>query len=258
MATGDLYFLLSGYYPDCTYRVDKKFEGYHSLQYMSHGGVELSYDDNVHVLEGAWFWPAYPGPRIRFHAAPGCVAWSHRFVAFRGPLVSRWTADGLLADSPQRAPAARDFSAAFDELLLHVRGMDRWSTLRAVNVLEGILIDLAHDRAQPERTEPWLARVLERVSAEGNFAPDYAEIADEAGMGLSTLRRRFKEMTGVSLHAYALQCRIAAARGLLGETNLPLKEIAARLGYGDIYFFSQQFRAQAGVSPGAYRRSRQS
>jgi len=44
----------------------------------------------------------------------------------------------------------------------------------------------------------------------------------------------------------------------LGETNLPIKEIAERLGYNDVYFFSRQFRKQMGVPPAAYRKSRQS
>jgi transcriptional regulator GlxA family with amidase domain len=55
-----------------------------------------------------------------------------------------------------------------------------------------------------------------------------------------------------------LQSRIAAARHLLSDTDLPIKQIAARLGYSNVYFFSRQFTAMAGVSPGIYRTSRQS
>jgi len=76
-------------------------------------------------------------------------------------------------------------------------------------------------------------------------------------MGLSTLRRRFRQTTGTSIHAYALQCRIAAAREMLGSTDLAIKEVASRLGYTDVYFFTRQFRQLSGVPPAAYRRSRQ-
>jgi len=50
---------------------------------------------------------------------------------------------------------------------------------------------------------------------------------------------------------------VAKARQMLGETELPLKTIADRLGYRDVYFFSRQFRKLSGVPPAAYRRSRQ-
>ena len=76
-------------------------------------------------------------------------------------------------------------------------------------------------------------------------------------MSLPTLRRRFKSATGTTLHNYLLQTKIAHARRLLGETDLPLKTVAARLGYDNVYFFSRQFREIAGVPPGIYRRSRQ-
>ena len=46
--------------PRCTATVDKYFVGYHTLQFMFRGGIELSYDDRAHLLEGKWFWPANP------------------------------------------------------------------------------------------------------------------------------------------------------------------------------------------------------
>ena len=51
--------------------------------------------------------------------------------------------------------------------------------------------------------------------------------------------------------------RIAEARRLLGETDEPIKSIAKRLGYRDVFFFSRQFRSITGVPPAMYRRSRQ-
>jgi len=44
---------------------------------------------------------------------------------------------------------------------------------------------------------------------------------------------------------------------MLVHTDEPIKMIAARLGYNDVYFFSRQFRLITGVPPAIYRRSRQ-
>lgn len=270
MPLTDLTFLHSRCLPRCDARVDKRFDGYYTLQFMASGGVEVGYDTRRHLLDdgGAWFWTAYPGPHIRFHAAPGHSFWEHRYVAFQGPRVTRWIADGLWPEKPQPAPSPEggegDYAARFDDLLALARRGDAWSVPRAVNRLEAFLLELAEDRARSSNggiaAEPWLSAVLTGIAAEEDPdtpALDYEQMARQAGMALSTLRRRFKQATGVALHEYALQTRIARARSLLGETDLPIKAIAERMGYRDVYFFTRQFRQSVGVPPAAYRRSRQ-
>jgi AraC-like DNA-binding protein len=76
-------------------------------------------------------------------------------------------------------------------------------------------------------------------------------------MATSTLRRRFRDAAGLPLHEYVLRQRIARARTLLGDTELPIKTVAAQLGYQDVYFFTRQFRLRTGITPAVYRRSRQ-
>lgn len=254
----DLVFLHCGHMPTCDRRVDKQFDGYFTLQYMVAGGVELFYENDRHLLHGQWFWPAHPGPHIRFHAAPGLQTWHHRYVAFKGPLVSRWIAGGLLLEKPQAAPQRRNFTARFDELLLQARRADRWGTLRGINLLERLLLELAEAREQPQRREPWLERLLQRFDDGESLNLSYEHLADKEGMALSTLRRRFRTATGTALHTYVLHCRIGTARRLLGESDLPIKTIAEQLGYNDVYFFTRQFRKFSGVPPAVYRRSRQS
>lgn len=251
----DLIFLHFNHVPQCSAVVDKHFDGYATLQYMCRGGIELSYDHQAFLLEGEWFWPAYPGPWIRFHAAPGCPWWEHRYAAFRGPLLNRWIAENLFPLHPQPAPQSRCYATRFDELLRQLERPDRWGTLRATNLLERLLIDLAEARAQPAEREAWLVQVMETITTDDGA--DYAQLAEQAGMALSTLRRRFRQAVGTSLHAYALQCKIARARALLSETDRPMKAIADELGYQDIYFFSRQFHQLTGVPPAAYRKSRQ-
>lgn len=40
---------------------------------------------------------------------------------------------------------------------------------------------------------------------------------------------------------------------MLRQTDLPVREIARRLGYADPYYFSRAFRKTVGTSPTAYR-----
>ena len=261
MSLTGLTFLYGESIPRCTHHIDKIFVGYSTLQFMTAGGVQLAMDEQQYRLEGRWFWSAWPGPHIRFHRASGYASWRHRYIAFRGPLLRRWEAQGLFPIRPQPAPPTRgDYPSRFDALLAQSTRAGRIENLRAVHLLEGLLIDLAEDRATAPRDQPaWLKRTLHRLddAVLRGQSLDYAIVAREVDMAESTLRRRFRDATGLPPHEYVLQRRIAEAKRLLGQTNSPIKSIARQLGYSDVYFFSRQFRRFAGVSPGMFRKSRE-
>ena len=260
MPAAELIFLFGESVPACTHRIDKRFDGYCTLQYMSAGGVDLAVGGRRHEMRGRWFWSAYPGPRFAFAAADGFASWAHRYLAFTGPLVWRWERDGLFPVPPRPSPGGADFSRRFDGLLAASRVTDRRGHLRAVNQLELLLLDLADAPAPDAPPAPWLDAAVRQIGAwarRAEASPDYAALAERLGTSPSTLRRRFADAVGTSPHGYLLQCRAAAARELLGSTDLPIKAVADRLGYRDVYFFSRQFRQLVGVPPAAYRRTRQ-
>ncbi len=257
MPGADLVFLHHGHFPRCSARIDKRFEGYWTIQYMARGRIELFYEDRAYLLSGSWFWMHLPGPRIRFHAARPKRTWEHRYVAFRGSRVNRWVAEGLFPEEPQRAPPGGGWAKRFDTLLEFVRRTDRWGAVRAVNRLEDILLALAEARPAQLPRQPWLEAVLRELEGLTEFSPDYEALAARHGMSLSTLRRRIRDATGISMHRYVQQYRMARARALLGDSELPIKSIADQLGFSDVYYFSREFRRLSGVPPGVYRASRQ-
>src|SRR3712207_8402351 len=65
--------------------------------------------------------------------------------------------------------------------------------------------------------------------------------------------RLFKKLTGATPHAYLAALRAARARALLAETDLPVTEVGARVGYMSSSHFARAFRQATGLSPRAYR-----
>jgi AraC-like DNA-binding protein len=252
---GDLTFLHYAHMPHCKACVHKYFRNYYTLQYMTQGEVEVSYDKDVYQLKGNQFWPAFPGPLIQMQRAPGCESWEHRYIAFKGPLVSRWIADGLFPKTPKKA-GKKNFTEDFDLLLKLLRHNDKLSHLKAINTLEKILLTIQETTEEKSIPAPWLKSAIIFLQKSLKESPDYEALARQLNMGLSTLRRNFKNETGLSLHLYTLQCKISEAKDKLGNTNIPIKKIAELLGYNDVYFFSRQFRKITGVPPGEYRKSR--
>ena len=253
----DLIFLHCAHTPHCRATVSKRFD-YTTIQFMERGEVELVYGDDRIVMRGPYLWPCMPGPYIRFHRASGCDAWEHRYAAFTGPGVRSLTDPGRLLCEPLAVPQRRveRIRQAFDELIGYASAKDDAGRRRATNLLEWLLLEGAEIRGStPDDATPWLDPILAALNRPGAPAPDYEKLARDAGVSLSSLRRRFRTATGIPLHEYHLRARIAAARTLLADGRLPIKRIASQLGYRDVFFFTRQFTARTGVSPAAYRAS---
>jgi len=258
MSGTDLVFLHGSHNARCDAVVDKHFDGYYVLQYMHRGSLVLHYDQREYRMQGRWFWTNYPGPWIRFHTARPGATWDHRYVAFRGRCVDRWLAEGLWPETPVPAPPHRRYHQTMDDVIRLAFSASRLDRRRAVNLVESILLDLAeHERRQTPQRAEWLRRVLAVLSDPDAWPFDYDALAADVGMGTSTLRRRFRREMGFPMHHFALQQRITSARAMLLDTPLPIKSIARRLGFRDVYFFTRQFRQITGLSPGAFRKTRE-
>ena len=71
-------------------------------------------------------------------------------------------------------------------------------------------------------------------------------------MSTEQLRRNFLRHTGVLPKAYIEQFKMHRAAELLHDGG-SIAEVAAMLGYRDLYHFSRRFKARFGVPPGRFR-----
>lgn len=78
--------------------------------------------------------------------------------------------------------------------------------------------------------------------------------AGSIGMSVSWFLRCFKAYTRQSPKQYITALRINNAVNLLENTNYPVSQIAAMVGYDDPFYFSRLFRKTKGVSPSSYRK----
>lgn len=80
-----------------------------------------------------------------------------------------------------------------------------------------------------------------------------SKMADIAGMSARNFNRRFKTSTGKTPTQYLNELRIRSAQDLLHSSNLSISEIADKVGFQDVSYFSQLFRKTLSVSPSDYR-----
>jgi AraC-like DNA-binding protein len=81
------------------------------------------------------------------------------------------------------------------------------------------------------------------------------ELSRHTGLSPTRFSAIFREQTGSSPVDHHIRLRMQAACHYLDTTALRVKEVAAKLGYDDPYYFSRIFQKILGSSPLAYRRS---
>jgi AraC-like DNA-binding protein len=80
-------------------------------------------------------------------------------------------------------------------------------------------------------------------------------VAENLNVSYAWFRKTFKTYTGIAPQQYLIQLRIEKAKIYLADFSLSIKEIAIRLNFESIAYFSRLFKEKAGVSPGVYRKN---
>ena len=99
-----------------------------------------------------------------------------------------------------------------------------------------------------------LASVMDMINNSYRDRISTRDLAAAAYMTESHFCRFFKSMTGVSAVRYINDLRIERAALLLIETQDPVSQIAAEVGFEDVNYFSRIFRSLRGMSPTEYRK----
>ena len=100
-----------------------------------------------------------------------------------------------------------------------------------------------------------LLRAKDRMDAASDEDWPVSRLAQVSCISEAHFARSFKEAYGVPPHRYLLTRRIERAVALLGETDLPITEIAFRTGWRSLGTFGRTFRDVTGKNPGEIRES---
>jgi AraC family L-rhamnose operon transcriptional activator RhaR len=79
------------------------------------------------------------------------------------------------------------------------------------------------------------------------------DVAAQVNLSERQFRRVFLRFAGTSVLDYLTNLRIERAAQLLLNTDLPIKQIAAAVGYPDTHYFTTLFGREKGTTPAAFR-----
>ncbi len=227
----------------------------HQLLYTSDGSGTLEVGGERYAQKkGSLF---YLPPAVPHRYYPESGGWKTCWIVFRGGYASEML--GALGLSGAKYTADADTGSLdllFKRLLAAAGdpiGQERCSALLYEYILlarEQLLVPSKERSGGSSMIKPALELI------ESSYMRDLtlAELSEKAGVTPQHFCRVFKAKLGVRPLEYIARLRISKSKQLLTETDLPVGEIALRVGYRDQTYFGVVFKRYEGVSPGEFRR----
>lgn len=99
---------------------------------------------------------------------------------------------------------------------------------------------------------------MESIVAEhlGDAAFTAESWAEQMGLRRTAFYRRTKDVTGMTPNEFLRTARLKRAAELLLEGCLSVSEVAYRVGFDDLSYFSKSFKAYFGMSPSVFQKEK--
>ena len=242
------------------YTVRKDLDSYLVKLTLSGAGILEYGGETCRLSAGSFFWIDCRAPQ-HYYTAPDAgqwdVLWFHFYGATAGAYYQAFlsqTQGRAAASLPVDSPVSAQMSA-----LLALAGEDGGGLgrdLDASALLTTILCGLIHGAAR-QRLQP-VPAVLQKVRQ--YLHEQYAQkltldmLSARYNISKYHLQRSFRQYFGQSPGEYLTSLRLTRAKELLRATDLPVSEVAYRVGMENTSYFISVFRAREGATPQQYRR----
>ena len=221
---------------------------------------ELQAGDTIILFPGVWH-------RYRPNHETG---WSSYWIGLGGEFMENLAARGFCTPErpvivPQDLEALTGAFRRFHELITEDT-IENPLALSAVamEVLSLVCAPVEQDAAEPS-TAPFQEAVHDRIVAEAlriiwsrdDSSLNVADVAALLPVSRRSLERRFQQVLGRTVLGEITRCRVERVKGLLEETDLPLKQLAKLVGFSSPETLTKAFQRQVGATPSAYRKQQQ-
>lgn len=136
------------------------------------------------------------------------------------------------------------------------RGMAEQREMFAMNALEQAMLwlDLANPRSHGRPLDQRIQRAMDHITDHLAEPMSLDQLARVANLSTSRLAHLFKEQVGLTPLQFVDRQRMERAKQLFELTDLPVQQVADRVGIENPFYFSSRFKRYTGQSPSVYRR----
>lgn len=124
-------------------------------------------------------------------------------------------------------------------------------SLKIYEIMEILMTPESPDNSMTETIRRSISYIREHVGDDISLS----DLAEDANLSVYYYSHCFKAVTGVSPIDYVINTRIERAKILLIRTDLPVSEIAYRVGYSSSGSLINLFKKHEGMSPNKFRKT---
>lgn len=254
-----LYLTDVGYFPHARYHYRERKEGieeYIFIFCMEGSGTIIVKDKKYTLRENQAFCiPCFQGHSYYAHDED---PWSILWVHFKGEDTRYFP----LTKCQVRSFSSQDTADRMHFLFVSLfQALDDHYTLGNFIYLSqtlSLILAEAYDREQGQSVLEQNKHVTDVVRymyrhLEENLTLE--QIGEEFSLSKSYLNAIFQKHTQHSPMDFFIHLKMKRSCRLLRTTDLPVYEVAQKMGYADPYYFSRIFRKIVGISPRQYRKS---
>ncbi len=259
--SSQLYLTDIGYYPHAQFHhiIRKEGSGQYILIYCIEGEGWFSTDGKrTSVFANQFF--IIPEGVSHAYGSSDSNPWSIYWIHFSGLQASDFyeITSGTKFIAPSKVSRIEDRIQLFEEIIKNLEMGYSNENLRYANIC--LLHFLASFKYISQFRQIRTVREKDLIEDAIVYMKEFLNekitletIASEGGLSPSHFSLVFRRKTGRSPMDYLIHLRIQKACQFLDNSDLRIKEIAARVGYDDPYYFSRVFKKVMGTSPGKYR-----
>ncbi len=238
-------------YCDESYSITREQSDQYVFEYIVRGEGTLYHNGELYHPQQGDFYILKAGARHHYYSSKE-QPWTKLWLNCHGNLVGHLLSDYGL----HQTVLVRDVhdGSIMQEILSSAAGSSPDRHQEIAVLLHRLVIQL-HTACS---TEPLIKN--EQVLLLKNYIENHVEepirikkLAQLVYLSPSRTIRVFKEAFGCTPYDYALTVKLSAAKLLLENTTLSIKEIAQRVGFHDAHYFSNYFKSVTGVAPKYYR-----
>lgn len=241
-------------YCDGSYLIDRRSSNFFVIEYVVSGRGTVV-EDGVSCEAAAGDVYFLHAGREHHYYSDKNDPWIKMWMNFGGELV-RTTAESYSIDRKTvfHAPELREL---FESMIAISRSERTEAEVREelMVIFMRICMRLYEVRHERDSSNAGVAGLLKaRIDSLREYDTTLDELVKPLYCTKSHAIREFKQAFGVTPYEYLLARRFSAAKAMLDNTAMSISEVAERLAFYDVHYFSDCFKRRFGMTPTEYRR----
>lgn len=232
--------------------------------YTIRGSAQLQLDGQAYQAEQFYMLHGAKGSSLDIQAN---ADFEYILLYYRAYLAFPRFRKKMLLAQPQAAPFSLQYGFTPSNplgLLRYLSEMEKaWAQSSHLNLLHTkslfyqfiheLMVQLSAQEVQTELADP-VKQTIRYIQNHYREQVTLDLLAEQFNYSSRHLSMRFKRKTGYSPIDYLIKIRVSTAQNLLVRSDAKLRDIAAEVGYSDVYYFSRIFKKYVGMSPSLYQK----